>query len=68
MAAINYPPRGVQKLRIVATLELDTRMFPPHDKESQDWLINDILLGERLVLHSNEIGDVVGDVLIESVE
>lgn len=58
-----------QKLRITATLELDARMYPPDDEDSQNWLVNDILLGDigRLILLSNEIGDELGVLHIEQV-
>jgi hypothetical protein len=57
----------IQKLTIVATLELDAAFYPPDDEQAQTWLVQDILMGEVLILHSNEIGDEVGRVRIESV-
>jgi hypothetical protein len=61
---------SVQRLRITAVVELDAACYPPDDDACQDWLINDILLGDslgRLILHSNEIGDSLGIVHVETV-
>ena len=58
-----------QRLRITAVLEMDAAMYPPGDEQAQDWLINDILLGDvnGLVLVSNEVGDEVGLLHVEHV-
>jgi hypothetical protein len=61
---------SAQKLRITAVLTLDATLYPPDDEDAQDWLLNDILLGDdlgRLILHSNEIGDELGTLHIETV-
>ena len=55
------------KLLITAEVVCDGSLYSI-EKEELDWLINDILLGEkdRLILHSNEIGDEIGEVKILS--
>ena len=59
-----------QVFRITATLHLDVGSYPPDDEQCQDWLVNDILLGDldRLTVISAEIGDEVGRLVIERVE
>lgn len=58
-----------QRLRVMAILELDAQLYPPDDAACQQWLILDILSdGNGLFLHSNEIGDEVGNVQIERIE
>lgn len=63
---------ATQKLRITAVLELNAAMYPPDDEDAQHWLIQDILLGncvgDRLILHSNEVGDELGTLEVEQVE
>jgi len=54
------------KLKIEATLEFDENLMYG-DKEGRAWFFNDILGGE-LLLHSNDLGDTVGTVSIESHE
>lgn len=62
------------KIGIVAWLETDDAHYgtPEGDPEAWEWLIESVLLGERpdsepLILHSNEVGDVVGTLKISSV-
>lgn len=38
------------------------------DEEARDWFLNEILLKERLLLHSNEIGDTIGECKILSIK
>lgn len=59
-----------QVLRITATLHLDAGFYPPDDEKAQDWLVNDILMGDldRLTVMSAEIGDEVGRLIIERVD
>ena len=43
-------------------LELDDS-FLPLDEDSKLWLENEIFIGDgNLILHSNEIGDTVGEI------
>lgn len=56
-----------QKLWITAVLELDVGLYPPDDADAQRWLVEDILLGDGLILHSNEIGDELGRLHVEHV-
>lgn len=56
---------------IKATLVLDAKLFPPDDDVSEDWLIHDVLMGgefQSLHLMSEEIGDFVGELIVESLE
>lgn len=58
----------VLKLKIVALVECDSCYGT--ETEEIDWLLNDILRNkkDRLILHSNDIGDEIGEVTILSVE
>ncbi|AID58920.1 hypothetical protein PBI_GAIA_101 [Mycobacterium phage Gaia] len=56
-------------LRLVATLELDEKLFPADDDE---WLIDWVLQNpanqkEWLSLFSADVGDMLGEVSVESV-
>ena len=42
-------------------------MMHSSDKDALDWFINDILCGDGLLLHSNEIGDLLGDARVLEV-
>ena len=58
------------KLLMQIEVTCDEGLYVAKDKECMDWLINDILLSgsDRLILHSNEIGDEIGEVRVVSVE
>ena len=47
-------------LEIVAELEYDDKMIHGDEKEAIDWFYNYILKDDKLILHSNEIGDYIG--------
>ena len=56
-------------IKMLVELEYDADTMHSTDAESIDWFRNDILLGksldcERLILHSNEIGDEVGTIRV----
>ncbi len=55
----------MKTIKMVIELEYDNEMMHGEDQEAIDWFQNDILLGKGglLMLHSNEIGDHVGDVV-----
>lgn len=54
----------MKKLLIHAILEYDETIIHTDDAEGKAWFYNDLLLGEVLILHSNEIGDDVGTVRV----
>ena len=58
------------KLLLTIEVEIDDELYGTSDKESMDWLINDILLSgkDHLILHSNEIGDEIGTVKVLTAE
>ncbi len=50
------------KIRMSIEVELDDNVHN-YDEEERLWYENEILLGNRsLLLHSNEIGDTVGEI------
>lgn len=55
------------KIKIIAILDYDDRIMHGDDQEAKDWFINEVLLKETLIVHSNEIGDEVGSLNIESI-
>lgn len=54
------------KLRLEVELDYDADIMHGNDADAISWFRNDILLGkgEALRLHSDEIGDVVGEVTV----
>jgi hypothetical protein len=60
----------MKRLRITGILEYDDEEMHSGDRdpEAREWF-DDILRDPRgLVLHSHELGDAVGDLMVESVE
>jgi hypothetical protein len=52
------------KIKMTIEVEIDDEAFGPYDNDNRFWMENEILVGDgSLVLHSNEIGDTVGDIL-----
>lgn len=50
------------RVKMTIELELDDS-FLPLDEDSKLWLENEIFIGDgNLILHSNEIGDAVGEI------
>lgn len=50
-------------LRITVEIKIDNDLFNISDEEEKAWMENEILVGNgSLLLHSNEIGDTVGEV------
>ena len=52
------------KMTIELTYDAEIMHGGNKDKESKEWFFNQILKGDNLILHSNEIGDEVGEVKI----
>lgn len=48
------------KLEMLVELKYNAKTMHGKDKEAIDWFFNDILKKDKLILHSNEIGDEVG--------
>lgn len=63
----------MKKLKLVAVLEYDDDAMHGDDPEEIEWFRKAILLGETdesesLLLHSDEIGDTIGEVRVLSIE
>jgi len=54
----------MKKLTLEIELEYDDEIMHSDEQEAIDWFYNDILTAEpgNLFLHSNEIGDTIGEV------
>lgn len=56
------------KLRFEAELEYDADVMYADDEDGKDWFINEILRAPPgpmgLLLHSNEMGDTIGEVTV----
>ena len=51
----------MKTILISGELVIDENMlYEKDDEESVHWFYNEILLGEGLLVHSNEIGDTIG--------
>lgn len=51
------------KIRMTIELDLGNNFIDYKDDEERMWAENEILIGNReLIVHSNEIGDYVGEV------
>ena len=50
------------KIEMKIVIELDSNLFG-NTRQEILWLENEILIGNRsLIIHSNEIGDIVGEI------
>lgn len=51
-------------MKIIIELEIDlgNSFFDPKENEEVDWFYNEVLNPKTLYLHSNEIGDLVGEI------
>lgn len=58
----------MRKALMTIELEYDADIMHGDDQESVDWFYSEILSEEKgmLILHSNEIGDVIGTVRVLS--
>jgi hypothetical protein len=57
----------MKKIKMLVELEYDDKLMHGKSKEDIEWFYNDILKSKRkndLFLHSNEIGDEVGQIKI----
>jgi len=54
------------EIRAVFTYD-EELMYGVGDEEARDWFFNDILQGEELLVHSNEIGDTIGTMRVKEV-
>lgn len=54
-------------LKMMVELEYDEELMGT-SKEEIDWFHNDILLKDKLILHSNEIGDEVGIIKVIKIK
>jgi hypothetical protein len=52
------------KLRMLVELEYDADLMHGNNPESVKWFRDRVLLGEKLILHSNEIGDTIGELRV----
>lgn len=51
------------KVRLTIEIDLDKNLINFSDDEERMWVENEVLIGNReLIVHSNEIGDYVGEV------
>lgn len=58
------------KIKIEIELEYDADLMYGIDKDAKDWFFNHILKGREgeLILHSNDMGDTIGDVCVIKIE
>lgn len=52
------------KIKMEIELKYDDTIMHGNDEEAIKWFFEDILYRDRLILHSNEIGDEVGEVKV----
>ena len=52
----------MKTIKLSIELEYDDAVMHGDDNESKAWFYHDILFGEKLIVHSNEIGDTVGHI------
>ncbi len=57
---------GGMKVQMLIELDYDADLMHGGDQESKAWFRNEIMGGKRgqLILHSNEIGDEIGEVRV----
>ena len=53
----------MKTIHLLISLTYDDEIMHDDDEEGRQWFINDVLEG-GLFLHSNELGDVVGEVKV----
>lgn len=57
----------MKKIKMLVELNYDTKIMHGNDTESKEWFYKDILKSKRrndLILHSNEIGDEIGEIKV----
>jgi hypothetical protein len=52
------------KLKLLIELDYNEDRMYGDEPESKEWFFNEVLRGEGLLLHDNEIGDYVGSVRV----
>ena len=57
----------LKTIRITADFTYDDNMFDENDPEAKAWF-KDILFTDELSLHSDDIGDFIGEIKIIKVE
>lgn len=57
-----------KRLSITATLILDEFSWARNDVTAQEWMLNEIVLGDDLRVVSPEIGDEVGILIVHSAK
>jgi len=55
------------KIKLTIELDYNSDIMHGDDKEAQEWFFKDVLGRDQLFLHSNEIGDEVGNVNVLEV-
>lgn len=56
-----------KKMKMLVELRYDASIMHGRDKEAKDWFFNEILKKDKLILHSNEIGDEIGIIKVLEV-
>jgi hypothetical protein len=56
----------MRKLKIEATFTYDNEMMHDDNKEGIKWFYN--LLKQKMFLHNNDIGDVIGEIKITRIK
>ena len=54
----------MKTVKMEIELIYDDKLMHGGDREAEEWFFTDILRNDRLILHSNEIGDEIGDVKV----
>lgn len=58
----------MKKLIMVVEFEYDDNLMHGNDEQGIEWFMNDILMDEKLILHSNEIGDTIGEIKVLEID
>lgn len=58
----------MNKLKLDIELTYDAKLMHGNEEESIGWFSNDILMKEKLILHSNDIGDEIGTVKVIKIK
>ncbi len=58
----------MKTVKLFGKLTYDDEIMHGDDQESIEWFTKNILFGEDLILHSNEIGDSIGTIKITKVD
>lgn len=58
----------MKKIKMEVELTFDDDLMYGDDKNGEDWFWNVIMKDEQLLLHSNEIGDTIGEIKITKIK